>query len=611
MPDALTAINLRRTPQAERADTRQVPNSAGGYTFAVNDLARLRRFLVLGTEGGTYYATERELTKDNAALVLRLAEHRTAELVAVVVEVSTAGRAPKPNPALFALAAASALGDLDGRRAALDALPRVARTGTHLFLFAGYAEQFRGWGRGLRRAVAAWYADQPVEDLAYQAVKYRQREGWSHRDLLRSAHPTSVEHVHPSQLAAGDEVLAKPGPQAKTVKGVVTGAVQTADGSWALHVRAPGADEPVLCQVPAADAVTRYQVDRRALFDWICRGTPLPDPTPPTLARVEGYLRAQEATDPAGWARAVTDYRLPWDCLPDAALGHAAVWEALLDVGIPATALMRQLPRLTNLGLLEPLGPWAGRVAAQLADPERLRRARVHPMNVLVAARTYASGRGVRGMATWTPSRPIIDALDAGFYAAYGAVESTGKRLRLALDVSGSMGMSTVAGLPLTPREASAALALVTANVESSYDIVGFTAAAGRRGLLGYGVPEAAMRSLPISPRQRLDDAVRAVSDLPFGRTDCALPMQDATARRLEVDAFVIYTDNETYAGSEHPHQALRRYRDTTGIDAKLIVCAMTSTGFTIADPADPGMLDVAGLDSTVPNLITDFARGL
>ena len=48
---------------------------------------------------------------------------------------------------------------------------------------------------------------------------------------------------------------------------------------------------------------------------------------------------------------------------------------------------MRQLPRLTNLGLLGPKGAWTQRVAAQLADEARLRKARVHPIAVLVALR--------------------------------------------------------------------------------------------------------------------------------------------------------------------------------------------------------------------------------
>jgi 60 kDa SS-A/Ro ribonucleoprotein len=62
------------------------------------------------------------------------------------------------------------------------------------------------------------------------------------------------------------------------------------------------------------------------------------------------------------------------------------------------------------------------------------------------------------------------------------------------------------------------------------------------------------------------------------------------------------------WAGNVHPHQALRKYRDWSGIDARLVVVGLTATDFTIADPADPGMLDIAGFDSALPTLLTDFS---
>jgi 60 kDa SS-A/Ro ribonucleoprotein len=111
-----------------------------------------------------------------------------------------------------------------------------------------------------------------------------------------------------------------------------------------------------------------------------------------------------------------------------------------------------------------------------------------------------------------------------------------------------------------------------------------------------------------ISPRQRLDDVVRQVSSLPMGGTDCALPMVWATKNKVEADAFVVYTDSETWAGNVHPVQALRAYRERMGIAAKLIVVGMVSNGFTIADPSDAGMLDVVGFDTATPQLISGFA---
>ena len=44
----------------------QVPNSAGGYAWPVDDWTRLRRFLILGSESGSYYASEWNLTRENA-----------------------------------------------------------------------------------------------------------------------------------------------------------------------------------------------------------------------------------------------------------------------------------------------------------------------------------------------------------------------------------------------------------------------------------------------------------------------------------------------------------------------------------------------------------------
>jgi len=137
----------RRPPQSEAIrGSGHMPNSAGGFAWAVDDWTRLRRFLILGSEGGSYYATERKLTRENAEAVERCLATDGPRAVAEIARLSHEGRAPKNDPAIFALAMAAGLGDEATRRAALEALPRVCRTGTHLFLFAQLVEGFRGWG---------------------------------------------------------------------------------------------------------------------------------------------------------------------------------------------------------------------------------------------------------------------------------------------------------------------------------------------------------------------------------------------------------------------------------------------------------------------------------
>lgn len=541
-----------RVPQWEPLPG-QVKNSADGHSWAVDRWTKLRRFLILGTEGGSYYASEWKLTRANTDAIEHAIRADGKRAVAEIVAVSREGRAPKNGPALYALALAAGVGDEDTRKAALEALPQVARTGTHLFQFASFVEGFRGWGRSLRRAVGRWYAERPVDELAYQAVKYRRREGVTHRDLLRLAHPArSVSAGNPT-LAVSDE--------------------------------------------------------HRRLFEWIARGGDT-DGLPPL---VEGFALAQAAESPKQAAELVREYGLPREAVRPEDLRSPEVWEALLD-DMPTTALVRNLATMTRVGVLTPGSDGTARAAAQLGDAQRIRRARVHPIALLAALRTYASGRGVRGRGTWSPVREIVDALDAAFYTAFGNVEPAGKRFLLALDVSGSMTHGKVAGVPgLSPRDASAALALVTVATEATVEVVGFYA--GRRGFpkpgrMVYGGYADGLTPLPLSPRQRLGDAVRTVSGLPFGGTDCALPMLYAQSLEREIDTFVIYTDSETWAGDIHPVQALRDYRRASGIQARLVVVGMVSNGFSIADPADPEMLDVVGFDTATPQLISDFARG-
>jgi 60 kDa SS-A/Ro ribonucleoprotein len=138
-------------------------------------------------------------------------------------------------------------------------------------------------------------------------------------------------------------------------------------------------------------------------------------------------------------------------------------------------------------------------------------------------------------------------------------------------------------------------MAMVTARTEPNYM---FTAFSDK------------MIPLNISAKMRLDTVIDTMNGLPFGGTDCALPMLYAMKNKLSIETFVVYTDSETWFGKVHPIQALHDYREKMGIAAKLIVVGMVSNGFSIADPDDNGMLDVVGFDGSAPDLMSSFARG-
>lgn len=193
MSGYVSLLQGHAVPQSRPLDARQVQNSAGGYVYAVDDFARLERFLVLGSASGTYYEGAGKLTRANAACVEACYAADADRTLATIVAFSVEGRAPKVGPVLFALALGTLSGNVETRRAVYAAVPQVCRTASHLFEFvANVTGLGRGWGRALKRAVARWYLARGTDALAYQMVKYRIRQGFSHRRLLKTAHPLAL-----------------------------------------------------------------------------------------------------------------------------------------------------------------------------------------------------------------------------------------------------------------------------------------------------------------------------------------------------------------------------------------------------------------------------------
>lgn len=521
--------------QTERIDNRQVKNNAGGFVYQISDLDRLRRFLTLGVEGGTFYVSEKKLTKDSVKALSAFLANDGQAFVKEVVRFSVEGRAAKQDPILFALALAAKEGNAETRAAALAAVKDVCRTPTMLFGFIGYYTQLgasKGWGRAMRRTVASWYNSKSVRDLVYHVTKYQQRDGWSNKDLLRLSHPT------PSSA------------------------------------------------------------DHNLVFNWVVKGELAKNLDGITdvdsIARLEAVERALHATSPKECAKLIKEFDLVQEHIPSVFMKDLDVNAELLKK-MPLNAMIRNLGRLTAIGLLAPLSDATAFVVDALGNEAALKKARVHPFNVLSALLTYKSGHGGRGSLSWTPVNQIVEALNKAFYASFKNVEPTGKKFLISVDTSGSMTWHNLMGVPgMTPIVASAAIAMTVARTEKQSHITSFSTT---------------LKDAGVTASDSLEQAVRKIQSAGGGGTDCALPMIWATKNNIDVDTFVVLTDNETWAGrSGHPMEALREYRRKMNPNAKLVVIGMESTEFTIGDPADKGCLDIAGFDAATPEILRDFA---
>lgn len=526
--------------QRQVLDEQQVENSAGGFTYPVSIWVNLDRFLILGSEGGSYYAKEHDLTKSNVNSIKRCIAEDGIRVVERIREISISGRAPKNDPALYTLALTFTHGNKDTKSTVEKVFCDVVRTGTHLFNFVDFIDGMRGWGRSLRRLIGQWYRTKDESDLAYQVLKYQYRNGWRHSDVLLKCHYGENKSIY--RWINGHDA------EERVVKRDLT------DGS---------------------KTTTEYGIT---------------DSLPPILA---GYEKLKTTKKHVEVIDLIHTHQFTHEMVPNEWKDSSEVWAALLE-NMPLIATVRNLSKMTQVGLLKPYTQGVQVVLDSLTS-EVIKKSKIHPIQILMALTTYSSGKGVRGSLTWKPVPQIVERLDAAFYLAFDNVQPTGKNTLLALDISGSMGYGTVAGcIGLTPRNASAAMALVTARTEPNYYFFGFSDD---------------FITIPITAKDSLTNAIETVSGLPMGGTDCSLPMLYALEHKLEVDTFVIYTDSETWYGDIHPKTALDMYRQEMGRPSKCVIVAMVANNFSIADPNDAGMLDIIGFDTATPSILRDFAQ--
>lgn len=531
---------IRRTlqtgvPQTVRANPRQVKNNAGGYVYALDDQSRLERFLVLGTTGGTYYVSESKLTQESMNFVVDLISRNPELVFSVTSSISDAGRAKSNDAAIYVAAAFMSYCDDAHKPMARALFDKVVRTSRHLYMFADYIEMMSGWGSAKRKAVASWYTSKSPEQLAYQGVKYRGGKGnWTHRDLLRTAHPN----------LAGDK-----------------------------------------------SRVRDFMLDRPIFFNLDQPGD-----------IIDGFLKMQHAKSVGDVLAVLKDHKnLPWETIPTQYLRDARVWKMLFYNGqLEGQNAIRNVRRLNEIDAFNDIS-FARDFAGKISDPAVIRKGRIHPMAYantmaamgLIPSPRYNSWYSVPN-AYVTLAGPVADALVDGFYASFATVEKDMDRTMIALDVSRSMGYMVSRMKNISCAQGTALLSMVVARSTPAYMVKGFTST---------------FVDLKISARSSLAEACNETIKNNFGATDCAVPMIWAKDNRVEIDKFVVMTDNETWGGRIHVDRALNNYRQVMGIGAKLVVVGMNTGGFTVGDPNDKLTLNAVGFDTNLPKVIAEFGK--
>ena len=661
-------------PQTCKIDIDQVLNCSGGYVWKLSTIEHVNRYLVLGgaKDMGNYYKQSDDVSHECALSVLQMIRSpdpsQFVQLCDLLKAVSLGGRAPKQEPVLLSVAAAIVFAkNPKEKEIAFETAKACIRIPTHMFMLAGFVRDLsmaktqnkgKGWGTGFRRTMAHYYLSHTGRELAFHMTKYQNREGWTHADMIR------MLHINPATLAddgarlmfdyvmmkyarksktpsektlanlASKNVAIEPNPFKPLTKAefveklnaistpqiptsasiAIAAPIATAQklGAQTVTSKVAGFVSALTSVMPSAAAITASKPasedDTFVLIseedDEAGSSQKKKASSQSQLQQVAYLLKHLHAIHEAGEKKDVPlacalirSGRLVREHVPTTLFGSKEIWLTLLET-MPLEALLRNLGKLTQIGVA---AEKYKEIEARFLNQAEVVKARIHPIKVLVASKVYKNGCGDSGSLSWVPNIYITVALTQLFKLSYGAVTPTGKRIMLGIDVSGSMSTPVLGSKVLNCRDASIAMALLYLETETHVSAVAFSDT-----LTDLIAPS----KFQLRRGMTLDQALAATNGMSFSATDCVLPIQHAIRCKIPIDAFIIITDSETYAPNEHPQNALIRYREVMGIQAKVIVLGMTGNCFTIVDPNDRNTLNLAGFDTSTPEIASMFMRG-
>ena len=516
-----------------------VPNSCGNEVFRVSEWEFLKRYLMLGSEKGTYYISENKLIEQHIESLEKILVDPSKHEKLINIIKEHIDQVYKKDYLLNVMARCCAEKKApELRKVVYSLLQKTCMIPTNLFMFIAAYEKIHmnlhkstGWNKLQKKTIANWYNDKDSKHLIYLLTKYKNREGWTHTDVLRLCHAKNPDSTH-------DQIY----------KYVTKG--------YDDYLLKDNKDENILKYISA-------------------------------------YEKLKITTEPIEAIKIIKENGFVREHVPTDLLNNTDVWNELSQ-NIPMVAMLRNLNKMTSVGVFEKYPETLNKLIDRLTSEETVQKSKVHPLQILISLKMYSRGHGMKGGLSWEPIPKLIAALNVAFKSSFKNVEPTGKKYLLALDVSGSMTGATVCGIDcMMASEVSCALAMVIASVETNCDIMAFSHT---------------FRKLDLNPNDSLENNLKKTYDSNFGGTDCSLPMTWSMDNNKKYDAIIVFTDSETNCNKVTPSSALKSYRKQSGTDCKLIVIGMASNNFTLADPEDPfGMLDIAGFSADTPNVINKF----
>lgn len=279
-------------------------------------------------------------------------------------------------------------------------------------------------------------------------------------------------------------------------------------------------------------AIAKYQEKGKAVSMAdaikICHPNPNSDKSAQTFkACLEGTLKV-----PRNWKAAVSED----------ADGNKASWNELVAAGdLPYMAALRNLRNILDDDTVT--GDTVKAIMERLSDPAQVKRSRQLPFRYLSAYEAVMSSPRC--------STAITDALEAAFDVSVEALPRLKGRTIVCIDVSGSMDFRVARQSTVKCSEIAKQLGYVVGAMSEDAVIYTFDTKIQREDF---------------SRRAGILAQVRALKNRGGGGTSMELPFNEAIAKKIDCDRFVVLSDNEVNGYYSSPIQTLAdQYRGKTG----------------------------------------------
>lgn len=337
-----------------------------------------------------------------------------------------------------------------------------------------------------------------------------------------------------------------------------------------------------------------------ALFKWAVSGWKNLSEAEKSLLMVIPYFESIKENDSEeNVIRCIREGKLSWEMV----IGNSKnmtvpVWEALLE-NMPINATLRYLATLTANGLFEKQKN-LDLVVSRFLNPEILKKAYIHPLQIAKALSVYeAGGEGGKSSLTYMPNRFIVDMLNRALELSTCTLQSSGKNVMVSVDVSGSMWYPVSIYGNLNPGKIAGILALSLKKAE------------GENAKMFMFSKE--FNPINITERTSYSEVLnkqnRDIWPPKFGGTDASLAYKYARENKIPVDVFISITDNESWDG-KHPYAELDNYRREVNPYAKAVYMSLSIDSTTLVNPTDLLSYDICGFSDETVKIVQMIIQG-